>query len=153
MRKKPAVFLISAFFAISFYGCATTQKDEKLEAQILQLKAEVAALQAQVNSRAEELGNLKTALNETAQQKEALSLELAKRNILGDTGFRPGIEQVKAALRNAGYNPGVMDSKMQKETVEAIKAFQKENGLVADGMVGKKTWSVLKEYLYDERVK
>ncbi|MFZ2937989.1 MAG: peptidoglycan-binding domain-containing protein, partial [Candidatus Omnitrophota bacterium] len=34
------------------------------------------------------------------------------------------------------------------QTKDAIKAFQQANNLTVDGKVGKKTWDLLKEYLY-----
>ncbi|MCM8792068.1 MAG: peptidoglycan-binding protein, partial [Candidatus Omnitrophica bacterium] len=55
---------------------------------------------------------------------------------------------IQIALKNAGYNPGEIDGKMGKQTRQAIRAFQKANGLVVDGKVGKRTWSLLREYLY-----
>jgi carboxyl-terminal processing protease len=51
------------------------------------------------------------------------------------------------ALKNAGYDPGKIDGKMGKQSSEAIKAFQKANNLPVDGKVGKKTWSLLRDYL------
>ena len=42
-----------------------------------------------------------------------------------------------------GYSVGDVDGIFGIKTLEAVKAFQAENGLVADGIVGSKTWKVL----------
>lgn len=49
------------------------------------------------------------------------------------------IKMIQRSLIMKGYNPGVADGKMGKNTLAAIKAFQTDNGLTADGMWGEKT--------------
>ncbi|MBN2482979.1 MAG: peptidoglycan-binding protein [Candidatus Omnitrophica bacterium] len=56
-------------------------------------------------------------------------------------------KQIQAALKAAGFSPGSMDGKMGVHTIEALKKFQKSQGLQADGKVGIRTWRVLKEFL------
>ncbi|MDI6606341.1 MAG: peptidoglycan-binding domain-containing protein, partial [Candidatus Omnitrophota bacterium] len=108
----------------------------------------VASLEAQINNSSQELNNLRDELNNVLKEKEALSAVLVKKKIIGEAESRPNIEQIKVALINAGYQPGVISMKIEKETLDAIRAFQKANNLVPDGVVGKKTWGVLKKYLY-----
>ena len=55
--------------------------------------------------------------------------------------------QMQKALKNAGFDPGVLDNKFGPKTKNAIKEFQGSEGLVADGEAGPKTWKRLKEYL------
>lgn len=54
------------------------------------------------------------------------------------------IEQLQNALKVAGFNPGAVDGRFGAKTKDAVKRFQRKNGLTADGIVGQKTWSVLK---------
>jgi hypothetical protein len=54
---------------------------------------------------------------------------------------------VQKALHNAGYEIGAIDGKIGPKTKKAIQNFQKENNLTVDGVVGKKTWALLKLYL------
>ena len=56
-------------------------------------------------------------------------------------------KEVQTALKNAGYYSGSIDGKIGPKTKEAIKAFQSENGLKVDGVVGSNTQRLLAEYL------
>ena len=52
-----------------------------------------------------------------------------------------GVVQFK--LNNLGHNCGTVDGICGAKTVNAIKAFQKANGLAVDGICGKNTWNKL----------
>jgi len=45
------------------------------------------------------------------------------------------------------YNPGTIDGIFGKNTINAVKEFQKDNNLSMDGIVGPKTWSKLKQII------
>ena len=47
-------------------------------------------------------------------------------------------------LNDAGYSLAV-DGDFGNKTLEAVKDYQKVNGLVVDGIVGVKTWEKLNE--------
>ena len=51
-------------------------------------------------------------------------------------------------LQKLGYNLGSsgVEGKYGKRTEEAVKRFQDEHGLVVDGKVGVKTWTMLEKY-------
>jgi len=57
------------------------------------------------------------------------------------------MKEVQTALKNSGFYKGPIDGKIGTKTGEAIKQFQKANGLKADGMVGKRTANKLSVYL------
>lgn len=46
-------------------------------------------------------------------------------------------------LNDGHYNAGVIDGIFGSNTLAAVKAFQADNGLEADGIVGRKTWKML----------
>lgn len=50
---------------------------------------------------------------------------------------------VQAALLSLGYDPGPVDGKAGAKTTAAVKQFQRENGLAADGKVGPITAAAL----------
>jgi len=58
---------------------------------------------------------------------------------------------IQQALKNAGYDPGAIDGKAGPLTKRAIKSFQRDHNLVADGVAGRKTWEKLYPYLKNPR--
>ena len=54
------------------------------------------------------------------------------------------VEVLQKKLNDAGYNLAV-DGDFGNKTLEAVKDYQKVNGLVVDGIVGVKTWEKLTE--------
>lgn len=59
----------------------------------------------------------------------------------------PYVELVQLALVRSGYLTGAIDGIYGGQTGRAITAFQGSSGLVADGIVGERTWSALYPYL------
>lgn len=131
---------------------------------------QVKALQAQVGVITDELVRLDEALQET---RSAIQSEEGNRNQLQNqlnqsegrlgslyeeekviegmyrtpSGFTLPSAQIQQALKNAGYYQGPLDGKVGPKTRAALKSFQKDNGLTADGVCGRKTWAQLKSYL------
>lgn len=144
MVRKVFIFSLLAIFLISLNGCATARKQKDL--QIQGLRNQIFVLEAQIQSKDEEINNLREAL--TKATKEGRAKGVSKKRVIQEVKSRPNVKQVQIALTNAGYNPGAIDGRMGKTTRDAIKAFQKANNLFVDGKVGKQTWGLLKEYLY-----
>lgn len=53
------------------------------------------------------------------------------------------IELIQLSLMKAGYNPGVIDGVWGRNSIDAVKKFQKDKGLIIDGIVGEKTANAL----------
>lgn len=53
------------------------------------------------------------------------------------------LKDIQQALKDLGFEPGPIDGIRGRRTINAIKAFQAEHGLVADGIVGKNTKAAL----------
>ena len=58
----------------------------------------------------------------------------------GDRG--PAVEYLQLALSRLGYKSGI-DGNFGNETLRNVLAFQRNQGLVPDGIVGEKTWALL----------
>ncbi|MDI6602477.1 MAG: peptidoglycan-binding domain-containing protein [Thermoanaerobacteraceae bacterium] len=56
---------------------------------------------------------------------------------LGSIG--PDVKELQLILQSLGYDPGPIDGIYGYRTMNAVMRFQKDNGLVADGIVGPKT--------------
>ena len=55
----------------------------------------------------------------------------------------PQVQTVQQLLAAKGYEPGEADGIMGEATVGAVRAFQENSALLADGEVGGDTWSKL----------
>lgn len=53
------------------------------------------------------------------------------------------VKQIQSKLKNWGYYNGSVDGIYGSKTVEAVKYFQRKNGLTADGIAGQKTLSAM----------
>lgn len=146
MIRRWFIFSVLVIFVISLSGCATARRQKDL--QIQGLSNQVSVLQTQLQSKDEEINSLREELNKVAQEKEMLAEKVSKKKIISEVKSRPTVKHIQIALKNAGYNPGHIDGRMGRQTRDAIRAFQRANNLVVDGKVGKKTWDLLKEYLY-----
>lgn len=63
----------------------------------------------------------------------------------GSTG--PYVRLIQSLLKRIGYNITTVDGIFGNETSRAVISFQRNNGLVADGIVGPATWEVLNRLL------
>jgi len=144
-RKTTAIFLL-VVFAFLLSGCATTRKRKDMEIQ--GLRNQITALEAQIQSKDQEIIRLRDALGKTIEEKGMLVRETSKKKVIGEVKSRPNARQIQTALKNAGYYLGAIDGRKGRQTQDAIRQFQKANNLPVDGRVGKQTWNLLKEYLY-----
>ncbi|MDE6586301.1 MAG: spore cortex-lytic enzyme [Clostridia bacterium] len=53
------------------------------------------------------------------------------------------VKELQRRLKQWGYYDGAVDGVYGAKTVEAVKRFQKKNGLTADGVAGKSTFAAL----------
>ncbi|MDX2096637.1 MAG: peptidoglycan-binding protein [Leptolyngbyaceae cyanobacterium bins.59] len=55
----------------------------------------------------------------------------------------PAVTSLQLSLRNAGYNPGTIDGVFGRSTENAVRQFQRDRNLQADGVVGARTEAAL----------
>jgi peptidoglycan/xylan/chitin deacetylase (PgdA/CDA1 family)/lysozyme family protein len=63
----------------------------------------------------------------------------------GSTGSE--VKELQEILIKLGYAPGPIDGRFGPSTEKAVKAFQANNNLVVDGIVGPKTWAAIDKLL------
>ena len=68
----------------------------------------------------------------------AYAQSVIKQGSRGET-----VKTIQRKLKNWGYYNGAVDGIFGTQTKEAVKYFQRKNGLTADGIVGKQTLSAL----------
>lgn len=76
------------------------------------------------------------------------SIERSAEGVLAAAVLRQGskgseVKEVQRRLKNWGYYKGSVDGVFGAATKSAVIAFQKKNGLTADGVVGKATYKAL----------
>lgn len=143
MFKKVLFFSILVVFVASLSGCATFGKKKDLDAQ--GLKNQVSLLEAQIQSKDQEISALKEELSKATEKTESVAKESAV-----ESRHIGNVKQIQTALKNAGFDPGKIDGNMGKQTRDAIKAFQKAHNLKVNGKVNKSTWKALSQYLEEK---
>jgi peptidoglycan hydrolase-like protein with peptidoglycan-binding domain len=61
----------------------------------------------------------------------------------GSTG--EAVKQLQLALKDLGFDPGAVDGHFGSATESAVKHFQQDRGITADGIVGPITWRNIDE--------
>ncbi|HPW77262.1 MAG TPA: peptidoglycan-binding domain-containing protein [Candidatus Omnitrophota bacterium] len=152
-------FLFVLIGLVALSGCASRKTSKKVD-----------TLQAQMGAVTDELVRLDQSLQDTraaisaeeAYQRKLQSAIVESESRLGalqeeetvitniyrtPSGFELPAVNIQKALKKAGYYQGALDGKIGPATRDALKAFQRDNGLTADGVCGRQTWSKLKVYL------
>ncbi|MEW9097031.1 MAG: M14 family metallopeptidase [Clostridiaceae bacterium] len=57
------------------------------------------------------------------------------------------VMEIQGLLKKLGYDPGPIDGIYGAQTENAVKEFQRNNGLVADGIIGPNTYRVMEKFL------
>lgn len=148
-----AAVALAAVFAIS--GCSTMPK--KVKEEISGLKTKVDTLESRVDTVESKQVEVEKTTAEQGQtleqlkvQKEAAVPAAPSTNISvrerDDSGMTPKekVREIQTLLKSAGYYDGKIDGIKGTQTKKAIKDFQKASGLRADGVVGPKTWELLR---------
>ena len=161
----PGVILVSVLS-----GCSTVQPPSATH----NLQIKVAQLERKLLERDQELEDLKYDMKELAvrvesevdyrsnidpiQEPPTSTRTSAKYSASSATGKKEDLriirvavapQKLQGALKNAGYYEGAIDGKIGSKSRQAIKDFQKGHELTTDGIVGRKTWLELKNYLSD----
>ena len=76
-------------------------------------------------------------------QKTATATGVITMNTLRNGSKGTQVKVLQWLLNLNGYDAGTIDGVFGKKTKAAVEAYQKANGLEADGIVGKKTWTKL----------
>ena len=135
---------------IALSGCASRKTGKKVD-----------TIQAQVNAMTDELVRLDQSLQDTRAALQTQEGGVAGSSALSSggegavvggmyrtpSGFEIPSVNIQKALKKAGYYNGAIDGKVGPGTRDALAAFQKDNGLKADGVCGRGTWAKLKSYL------
>lgn len=84
-----------------------------------------------------------TAVFASAYQGEEPSSPYVQTAVLRQGASGGEVKELQRRLKSWGYYSGAVDGIYGKGTVEAVKAFQRKNGLTADGVAGIATYKAL----------
>ncbi len=136
-EKFLAILIVGAFFAA---GCATTHARR---AETPDPGAQVKDLQEQIQAKDQQIQDLQAQLDSSKQSLGSnFSSSSDKSSIIHVSGV--SAMDLQKALSRAGFDPGPIDGRIGKKSKSAVKAFQRKNHLKADGIVGEKTWELLR---------
>lgn len=72
-----------------------------------------------------------------------VSVTYAAFEVYREGDYGQEITAIQKQLIKLGYSVGSVDGSFGKQTASAVKAFQKDNGLAADGVIGPQTYKAL----------
>lgn len=166
---KDGIKIMVALLALGLVmtGCAGSKKTKQ---ELNLLKTQVGGLTTEVSRISEDSKFTQEALKEQEEKRAELEDQIAAlQGKIGGrasggvstaagvyrtpSGFELRATQLQTALKNAGYYDGGVDGKVGSGTIDAIRRFQADNGLDADGVCGRKTWSKLKSFAEGPAVK
>ena len=130
-------------------GCAAQRQAQDLN----QLRSEVGVLDQRVG-QLERTSLRQSSSSEWTPESQTPSVATPVPGLTPSTpgassttpSIKPTTRDIQRALKNAGFYQGPLDGKMGPLTKEAVREFQRVNGLKIDGVVGKQTWSTLQPY-------
>ncbi|OIO37422.1 MAG: hypothetical protein AUJ75_04245 [Candidatus Omnitrophica bacterium CG1_02_49_10] len=143
MRFSVILSLVVLMWGLT--GCAA-QRNSLQESQNQQLQMQVRALEQGLRIKDDEIQDLKDDVERLKSAKAYSEKRPAYNEPLNVTP-KPTNKKVQSALKNAGFYNGPVDGVIGKKTKASIRDFQAANGLKADGVMGKKTWTKLAKYV------
>lgn len=114
---------------------------QETRAQLQQEQAKVAQLEGRL------AGGTAAYASAPSQPYAAVSSEPYSGVYRTPSGFEIPAASIQKALKGSGHYQGEVDGKIGPDTREAVRNFQRDNGLTPDGIVGKTTWNRLKTHL------
>ena len=152
--------LFGMMFLATITGCATMggkNQQEQLQMRVTDIEkkleekdSEVVDLQYQVKDLSSKVNSKDSSDSSVSQQVEdAVSSSKSSSKNSSDDMIRvnASVGDVQRALKSAGSYTGKVDGKAGAGTKAAIMDFQQQHNLTADGILGKRTWKLLKSYL------
>ena len=84
-----------------------------------------------------------TAVFNIAYTNDEISTPFVQTAVLRQGASGGEVKELQRRLKEWGYYNGAVDGIYGKATVEAVKKFQRKNGLTADGIAGRSTFEAL----------
>lgn len=139
LRHIRLISTLSLLTVVFLTGCATTRARRPETAD---QSSQIAALQNEIQAKDQQIQDLQYQLDNSSRSGSNFSSSRSDSGVVKASGV--SVSDVQRALIRAGYDPGPVDGKAGKKTKSAIKQFQRRNNLKVDGVVGERTWALLR---------
>ncbi len=144
-------FLLIAICGVLAVGVAGCVGNDKYNKDMNMLRSQMQLVQSDVENLRTGQQKIEEDLTEVSKIKSA-PVSSGGVSVTGEvyrtpSGFTLPSRDIQKALKNAGYYNGPIDGKVGSGTRSAIKQFQEDQGLSADGVCGRNTWSKLQPFL------
>jgi len=153
MSMKTFVWAVAAVAAVAVFGAGCEKKqvvgDEQEPmsmAALSTLANETAAAKTQSATSQVSGASVVNATQASVTTAATIKPEVPLEPLPPSGPYKPTVQEVQNALKNAGLYAGEVDGKSGAKTKAAIEAFQKANNLKVDGKVGPQTWAALSAY-------
>ena len=137
--KKTSFIILALAIGVCLWGCSKKEPSEESAQEPMSMES-MSTVNVTTPAQAPEV-------KVTEVKAPAAVVEAPKAEVTATAKGIPTPIEIQTALKNAGLYTGEIDGKIGPKTKRAIEAFQKENGLKADGKVGSKTWEALSKNL------
>lgn len=77
------------------------------------------------------------------QGRALISGSIGERSLVRFGSEGPEVQKLQEALKQAGLFEGEPNGKFDRDTFAAVQAYQEQNGLQVDGVVGQQTWGAM----------
>ncbi|MBI4971179.1 MAG: peptidoglycan-binding protein [Candidatus Omnitrophica bacterium] len=146
--RKLALLVVFGVLALGVAGCVSNGKYNK---DMNGVRSQLQLVQSDVENLRTGQQKVEDEVAEAAKAKSSGG-SVSGASISGEiyrtpSGFTLPSRDIQRALKNAGYYNGPVDGKIGSATRSAIKQFQEDQGLSADGVCGRRTWSKLQPFL------
>jgi peptidoglycan hydrolase-like protein with peptidoglycan-binding domain len=138
--------ILTVLLTFALIGCATTGQNTNLSPRGARFQVRIAELEKEIGEKEARIRELESELAAKGRETETVANEEKEKEVEIDVS-RLTAYDIQSALKKGGYYTATIDGKIGPKTREAIKEFQKTNGLKVDGKVGKQTWSKLQKLL------
>lgn len=152
-RKRFLYGILALFLIVAISGCGTAKKKVNLTEEVGAIKTKLDTVEAKLDTVESRQADAERMASEQAQTLEELksrrSAASSNISVSQTRKFRSTerVKDIQVCLKNAGFYTGKIDGRKGRGTRRAIRAFQRQNGLHVDGVVGPRTWELLSKYM------
>ena len=138
--------LLLSGLVIASTGCVSKGRHQR---EVSSLQGQIAQMDGALRAQSEKTQALETELRSLRGRRAdgGAGREYTGGKYRTPSGFELPAVDIQKALKGAGYYSGEIDGKIGPDSREALRGFQRDNGLTADGVCGRQTWTKLKTYL------